>query len=252
MNSQTRQRVKEIMLACIAEYAPRRERWESDDVWQAYPFHRLFFTGQEITSARAERSIVTSMGSYLYPRLAEAIAGGRFNDVRLEYTIEGVLNDDACNLLEQIVTELRAAQGRRRRRRVPNHEEELNRILAVRTGNPRSVTVTADLYIGDFVDGPLFVELKTPRPNLDIAAETKTKILYFLSMMNRTGITSAQAFLGLTYNPFLTRAQYAHTPTRQVMDMESEVLIGSELWDHIGGPGTYDEMLAIISEINPD
>lgn len=251
MNGQTRQRVKEIMVACVAEYAPRRGRWESSGAWQAYPFHRLFFTGPEIAAARSERSIVTSMGSYLYPRLAEAISRDRFNDVRLEYMIQGTLNDDACNLLEQIVTELRAARGRGQRRQAPNHDEELNRILAVRTGDPRTVTVTADLYIGDFTDGPLFVELKTPRPNLDIAAESKTKILYFLAIMDRLGIDSGQAFLGLTYNPFLTREQYAHTPTSRVMDMEKEVLIGSELWDHIGGPGTYSELLEIIEEINP-
>ena len=252
MNSRTRIRVKRIMEECVAEYAPRRGGWESSDVWQAYPFHRLFFTSQEIAAARAERSIVTSMGSYLYPRLAEAIANERFNDVRLEHQIQGTLNDDACNLLEQIVTELRAARGRGQRRQAPNSPAELGRILAVHTGNPRTVTITADLYIGDFTDGPLFVELKTPRPNLDIAAETKTKILYFLAMMNRMGTVSAQAFLGLTYNPFVTREQYAHTPTSRVMDMEHEVLIGSELWDYIGGPGTYDEMLEIIAEINPD
>jgi hypothetical protein len=35
------------------------------------------------------------------------------------------------------------------------------------------------------------------------------------------------------------------------MDMEKEVLMGSELWDYIGGPGTYNELLEIIAEINP-
>ena len=252
MNDETRSRVKEIMVACVAEYAPKRGRWDASDIWRAYPFHRLFFTSEEIVAARAERSIVTSMGSSLYPRLAVAVAGERFNEIITEHTLRGMLNDDACNLLEQIVTELRAPRRRGQPRRVPDSITELDSILAAQAGELREVAVTADLYIGDFTDGPLFVELKTPRPNLDIAAESKRKMMYFLAMMHRAGAAGAHAFLGLTYNPFVTREQYSHSPTRQVMDMANEVLIGSELWDHIGGPGTYDEMLEIITEINPD
>jgi predicted Rossmann-fold nucleotide-binding protein len=31
------------------------------------------------------------------------------------------------------------------------------------------------------------------------------------------------------------------------MDMEREVLIGEEFWDKIGGPGTYNELLEILT-----
>ena len=251
VNTSTRRRVKRIMEECVEEYAPKLERWDADDVWQAYPFHRLFFTNEGISAARAERSIVTSMGASLYPRLAVAVANDRFRDIQTEHIIEGAVNDDACNLLEQIVTELRAPRRRGQDRRIPNHDAELNNIIDARAGDLRQTVVTADLYIGDFTNGPLFVELKTPRPNLDIAAESKRKMLYFLAMMNRRGVAGAKAFLGLTYNPFLTRVGYAHSPTRQIMDMENEVLIGSELWNYIGGPETYDELLEIIEEINP-
>lgn len=256
MNAETRATVKNIMEECATKYAPARERWEPDQIWQAYPFHRLFFTVPQITAARAERSTVTSMGSELYPRLAEAIASENFSQVQLEYTVEGALNDDACNTLEQIVTTLReplprrrAGEPRRRRPR-PNSVDELARILDAQGGSARPVAVKADFYIGDFTDGPLFMELKTPRPNLDIAAESKRKILYFLAMMRRDGIVGAQAFLGLTYNPYVTRKNYNHAPTRRIMDLDKEVLIGSETWDLIGGAGTYDELLKIIEEIS--
>lgn len=257
MNAETRATIKGIMEDCVAKYTPNAERWEPSRIWQAYPFQRLFFTVPEIAAARAERSTVTSMGSDLYPRLAEAIANERFNVVRLEYTVEGELNDDACNTLEQIVTTLREplrrepVQGRRRRRPRSNSVVELARILDAQGGDARPVAVKADFYIEDFTDGPLFMELKTPRPNLDIAAESKRKMLYFLAMMRREGNDGAQAFLGLTYNPFVTRDDYDHSPTHRIMDMENEVLIGSETWDFIGGPGTYDELLEIIEEINP-
>lgn len=252
MNTETRERVKAVMEECVAQYAPKLRQWDGQNIWQAYPFHRLFFTSDEISAARGERSIVTSMGASLYPRLAMAIAQERFRNVVLEHTVEGTLNDAACNLLEQIVTELRAPQQRGQERRTPNSEAELGSILAATGGDPRAVAVTADFYIADFTGGPLFVELKTPRPNLDIAAESKRKVLYFLAMMSRQGVTGAQAFLGFTYNPYVTREQYKHGPTRRIMDIGKEVLIGSETWDLIGGPGTYDALLEIIAEINPE
>jgi predicted Rossmann-fold nucleotide-binding protein len=33
------------------------------------------------------------------------------------------------------------------------------------------------------------------------------------------------------------------------MDMKAEVLIGAELWDMIGGSGTFEELLAVINEV---
>lgn len=252
MNTATRERVKAVMEECVAQYASKLRQWDGQNIRQAYPFHRLFFTSDEIAAARGERSIVTSMGASLYPRLAEAIARERFRNVVLEHTVEGTLNDAACNLLDEIVTELRAPRRKGQERRTPNSEAELDSILAATGGGHRPVTVTADLYVGDFTGGPLFVELKTPRPNLDIAAESKRKILSFLAMMHRNGIVGAQAFLGLTYNPFVTRDNYSHGPTRQILDIEKEVLIGSETWDLIGGAGTYDALLEIIAEINPE
>ena len=251
MKPETRQRVKEVMERWLAAQAPRLRRLNADNIRQGYPFHHLIFTVDEIMAARAERSIVTNMGNSLYPRLALEVARDRFNDVALEYTIEGDLNDAACNMIEQIVTQLREPRRRGTIRPKPDRDAELNNVLNSRGGGSSERSVKADLYIGDFPDGPAFIELKTPLPNLDIAAESKRKMLYFLAMMNRQGVDGASALLGLTYNPFVTRAAYRHGPTSQIMDMESEVLMGPELWDYIGGPGTYNELLEIIAEINP-
>ena len=153
-------------------------------------------------------------------------------------------------MIEQIVTELRTPRRRRVTPREPSHDLEVAAILNSPGGGRTSRAVTADLYIEDFHGGPLFVELKSPLPNLDIAAESKRKILYYLLIMNRANVTGAKAYLGLTYNPFIERAAYAHSFTKQIMDMERQVLMGSELWDIIGGPDTYTELLEIIEDVH--
>jgi len=54
-----------------------------------------------------------------------------------------------------------------------------------------------------------------------------------------------QAFLALYYNPFYPN-EYKHTFTKRIMDMNSEVLIGEQMWDKLGGEGTYEELLRLL------
>ncbi|MFQ6015427.1 MAG: TdeIII family type II restriction endonuclease [Anaerolineae bacterium] len=61
-----------------------------------------------------------------------------------------------------------------------------------------------------------------------------------------------QAFLSLTYNPFITREQYRHWPTFQIMDFEHQVLLGPEFWDALGGKGTYHELMQIVENVKQE
>lgn len=249
MKQETKDRVRRVLYDFAASQQPKQERWTYDEIGQAYPFHRLLFSEEAIVSARVERSVVTSMGTHLYPSLAEAVSSDRFTEVFLEYSIEGEVNVAACNMIDEIVTELRTPKSKRETSRDPNHHEEISEIMNSRGGGYVNRSIIADLYIGDFPDGPLFVELKSPLPNLDIAAESKRKILYYLLIKEREGTHGAQGFLGLTYNPHITREGYGHSFTKRIMDMEKQVLIGSELWDMIGGSNTYNEILELIEDV---
>ena len=251
MNANTRNKIERIIREFASSQAPKFRRWSISEVREAYPFHRIIFPDAAIIASRVERSIVTTMGSKLYPQLAEAIAKDKYKDVKTEHSISGVLNDAACNMVEQIVTELRAGSQEGIPRRQPNQPQEISDILNSRGGGTRTISVTADLFVEDFDKGPLFLELKTPLPNLDIAAESKRKMLYYVALKNREGIDDAKAFLGLTYNPFITRARYAHSFTKRIMDMDHEVLLGREMWDYLGGPETYDALTSIIDSIGP-
>lgn len=250
MTPKTKQRVWQLLYDFVVSQMPKLTKWTLEDIKLAYPFHRLLFSDDAVLAARVERSVVTRMGDALYPSLAKVISQGRFSQVFTEHVIEGVVNDAACNMIDQIVTELRTPKRQRATPRDPDHATELSEILNSPGGGQTSRTVTADLYIADFTGGPLFIELKTPLPNLDVAAESKRKILYYLLIMNRQGISGASGFLGLTYNPFLTRANYRHSFTRQIMDMNKQVLMGEEMWDLIGGQGAFRELLEIIEDVH--
>jgi len=243
MKSKTKEQLKTFIEGFATSMLSKVQGLAIDDLRRAYPFHELFFKGDAIVAFTLQRSIVTAMGKKFYPNLARIIASDVYHSVHLDHRIEGQLHDGTCNKIEQIVTDLR------NRRRRPNHEEEIKEILLSTGGDKRPASVICDLHIDDFDGGPFFAEIKTPRPNLDICAESKKKILYFLAIMQIQGHKGAAGYFAFPYNPFLTRERYAHNFTRQVMDMEKEVLIGEEFWNKIGGTRAYEELLEIIAEV---
>jgi type II restriction enzyme len=213
---------------------------------KAYPFHRLFFDDLGLVAFKQERSVVTKMGMRLYPELARIIASEKHNDVVREKLILGEVNTGTASAIERIVTNLRNNQ------RSPNREQEISEInnSLSNDGDNRVVLRTfADIYIGDFENGPFFAEIKSPLPNLDVCAETKKKILTFLTLKRAD---NPKAFLAFPYNPFITREYYRHSFTNQIMDMAEDVLMAEEFWDTIGGEGTFDEMLTIIEDVGDE
>jgi len=204
VREETRIEIRAILTDFSRSQAAKMRHLTAEAIRAGYPFHRLLFDDNAIMAARIERSVVTSMGQSLFKRLASAVARDQHRDVRTEHDFQGTLNDAACNMIDQIVTELRTAQRARTYDRKPNHERERNEVLGSSGGGLSQRSIRADLYVGDFAEGPLFIELKTPKPNLDMAAESKRKLLYYLAMQSKNGI-DALGFVGLTYNPFGTR-----------------------------------------------
>lgn len=214
---------------------------------RAYPFHRLFFDELSLIAFKQERSIVTKMGMHLYPELAKTIALEKFQDVTREKQIRGNVPLQTAITIDRIVTELRTNQ------RAPNRENETREIeVSFERSNNSDLTeirTVADIYIGDFIGGPFFAEIKTPLPNLDICAETKKKILTFKAILRGQ---NPKAFMAFPYNPFVTRAEYKHGFTNRIMDISNDVLMGDEFWDFIGGPGTFTSILEIIERVGEE
>jgi len=217
------------------------------ELGRAYPFHALFFRDDAIIAFKRQRSIVTRLGR-LYPKVARIIASSYYHEVHIDYALSGTVDSGMLGAVEKIITELRSAKRR------PDHQKELEEISRARNGEmidaPR---VIADLYIGDFrpfasnanPHGRLFVEIKSPLPNLDICAESKKKMLIFRALYPG----NSWAFLAFPYNPFLTREDYDHTLTGRVMDIEHEILMGAEFWEFLGGTGTYSQLLDLIEQV---
>nr|MDO8061974.1 TdeIII family type II restriction endonuclease [Candidatus Freyrarchaeum guaymaensis] len=200
-----KEETKKAIIAEILDFArvisEKKVEYSLNDLKKAFPFHSLFFSDDALFAFKLQRSIVTRLGMQLYPKIAKIIACDRYSKVHVNYEIKGVILEEKANMIEKIVTELR--QGMRR----PNIKRELSEIESVKGGKEIERTIIADVFIEDHEEGPLFMEIKSPRPNLDVCAETKKKMLYFRTFFEGE---KAQAFIGFPYNPFVFRQKYAH------------------------------------------
>ncbi len=237
MKRETEEQITKLTFRVLDEIASLA-KYSIEELRKLYPFHAIFFPEEVLPYAKQERSIVTRIGVMFYPPLAEIVAKERYRDVRREHQIEREIESAKMNAINKIVDDLR---GNRRR---PDRERELDEILKVRSNSRQLTRTIADLYIGDHQQGPLFLEIKSPLPNLDVCDESKRKMLTFLAMMfeeNKKG----QAFFGLPYNPYGEGKEYRWGFTKRIMDLEREVLIGKALWDMIGGNGAFEEILKV-------
>lgn len=236
----TRKELKRTVVSFI-DSIPQINKSQIQFIRKAYPFHAAIFSEEAILYSKQERSIVTRMGMTLFPSLAKTIALDNHSDVHTNFSIKGEVDSSCLSQINTIVNELRGGGGKRR----PNHEEETKSIIAGRSKKGIETRVIADLYVGDYEDGPLFLEIKSPFPNIDICAESKRKILTFEEMKRRE---HGRGYLAFAYNPFITRSKYGHSFTRTVMDLETEVLMGEEMWDKLGGRGTFKELLEVVDK----
>ncbi|MEM1698027.1 MAG: TdeIII family type II restriction endonuclease [Thermofilaceae archaeon] len=237
MKPETRTKLRKAILSFVQSII--EVPYSVEELERAYPFHALLFPGEAIKAFKKQRTVVTKMGQQLIPQLAEIIAKDQYVDVHRNYEIVGQLDTAKIEVIDDIINGLRAGK------RKPDHQKEIREILAARSGRTREIRVIADLFVGDFKPGPLFLEIKSPLPNLDVCAESKKKMLWFQALFENK---NPQAFLALYYNPYFPK-KYKHRITMEIMDLDHEVLIGEAMWEKLGGKGTYDELLSIIEEV---
>ena len=60
--------------------------------------------------------------------------------------------------------------------------------------------------------------------------------------MERNPKVSVQTIIAIPYNPYEPEP-YNRWTMRGIFDLEKEILVAEELWDFLGGPGAYQDLL---------
>ncbi len=218
---------------------------DPDIIKKAYPWHSIFFTPEAAIAALKERSLVTSVGMKFVPNLAKIIAEDLYKDVHLDHRLYCKLDEGAVRKIDRICRELRKEVGDATR--VPDHDSEMKEIEEAKTDKMVNVRIVCDLYVGDHKNGPLFYEIKSPKPNLDQTTEAKKKVLQFRQISGKHN-----GFYALHYNPYITKKDYSWAFCKGIVDMDKQVLLGEEMWNHLGDKNTYNEIIKILSKISEE
>lgn len=242
-----------------------------ENIKQKYPFQYLLF-GEYSYSFTIQRSLVTTLGQKHIPELLKFLAEKRGLKARTSYKIKMKIPQPIVNRIDEIVNSL--DQGKRKPD-IKRELEELVQITITLSKEPKEAplqVVTADIYLEDPNDPKysFYIELKTPQPKKEDCVRVKRRLLLFriykYMQLISAGVKLKEAFekaihsalIGFYYNPFKEDTQtirrkgrYPHSFFNRICDL-NEALIAEELWDCIGGLGTYTELVKIIDEVTQE
>lgn len=208
------------------------------------PLYAALVPDEIFKGSHFERRFVTPFGS-IWEKLAVAAATVYHGQCEKGYTIRGTIGDVSLRRIQEVLNKLEhPVDGKRT---APNWKKELEYIKSG-GGTPIPVSVVCDIYISSTRTNENYAfELKAPLPNSDQTKVSKEKMFKLLAMNERP---VKAAYYALPYNPYgKKREDYIWTFPARWFDMKHDdsVLIGEELWDLIGGEGTYQ---FFINEIN--
>lgn len=132
-----------------------------------------------------------------------------------------------------------------------NYQQEVKRIVDLATkdsSNKISRSVISDLYVKDKEGNETYFEFKSPKPNKEQCLKVTQKYL-LIHCMTKSHFPQTKTHYGMAYNPNGEGNQYNHSFSKTYLDIKHHVMIGKNLWDYLGGTGTYEELVKIYEKI---
>ena len=208
------------------------------------PLYAALVPDEIFKGSHFERRFVTPFGT-AWEKLAMAVGNVHHGKCTKGASVEGTIGKERLRRIQEVLNRLEHGVNGKKKLK-PNWDEELAYILAG-GGAPIPTSVTCDIPINSDLTGETYAfELKGPLPNSDQTKVSKEKMFKLLAM---DGTPVQHAYYALPYNPYIKRENYEWSFPGRWFNMKEDscVLIGEELWDLIGGEGTYQ---LFISEIN--
>lgn len=202
-------------------------------------FHHRLLGKDRIALFSFIHSLNTKFSTLFYEPVAIALARGRFKVAEAQVKPFNMISTDAQQQIQTIMDELWVAE------RKPNRCIEMKEIRQVcQTGTLKQVKQTrVDLWLENY-DGALFlIDLKPVKPSWNhIEGYKRTLLKRTAAELTRDPEVIVNTMIGIPYNPYEPKP-YEQWTLKGMLDRNHEVLIAEDLWDFLGGEGTYEDML---------
>ena len=226
-----KEKIKDCMRAKFQSY-----KRETDNM----PFHHRLLGKDRMALYSFIQSLNTTFGISIYEPVAIALAHERFKVAKAQVKPFNQISTEAQRQIQIIINELVTARNRN-----PNKSLETQEIREVcQIGDLETVKLTqVDVWLENY-EGELFLfDLKTVKPNKSNFEKFKQTLLQWTAAeLAKDPEVVVNTMIGLPYNPYEPEP-YKRWTMRGMLDLDHEVLVAEELWDFIGGDGTYVDLL---------
>ena len=204
------------------------------------PFLAMLMQDKEQVAAYSFiHSLATTLGMSMYEDISRMIAEEHSEECITKYDIGGLISDDQKTVIDGILRELRNGE------RESNIDREMEEVLRARPENGRTQSEgrIADLYmLRDGIEH--YFEIKTVKPNIDVFAKSKSKLLEWIARRNK----KIRVYIAFPYNPYHPQP-YERFTLQGLLTPGSDLLIGREYWDYLGGDNTFEEVLELFDTV---
>jgi type II restriction enzyme len=203
------------------------------------PFHHHLLGKDRMALYSFIQSLNTTFGTSFYEPVAIALATDRFKIAANQMRVYNKICSTAHACIQTIMDDLTTA------RRKPDKLREIDEIRQV-CQNPPLIKVKltkVDIWLQSD-DGTLFlIDMKTVKPNIgDFKSYKRNLLEWTAAEMARNPSVQINTIIAIPYNPYHPQP-YERWTLQGIFDLSHELLVGEELWDFIGGPGTYQDLL---------
>lgn len=203
------------------------------------PFHHRLLGRDRMALFSFIHSLNTTFGTSIYEPVAIALAKGKFRSVVSQLKPLNQISSDAQVVIQKIIDDISTT------RRAPDKAKELEEIRSVcQSGTLNTVKLTrVDIWLESFQDELYFIDMKTVKPNIgDFKGYKRTLLEWAAVTMTAKPDAKVHSLIAMPYNPYEPNPYDRWTMTG-IFDIQEELLIAEELWNFLGGDGTYSDLL---------
>jgi hypothetical protein len=201
---------------------------------------KLMQDSEKVAAYSFIHSLATTLGMSIYEKISEIVASPIYDEVETGYDVVGEISNEENNIISQILQEIKNGA------RTTNKEHEIKEILQCKSKNGRKIKIRVDLFLRKGTD-EYYIEVKTAKPNIDVFAKSKEKLLQWVALRKK----KVNTLLAIPYNPYHPEP-YNRFTMQGYLDEEKDLYVADKFWELLGGKGTYKEILDIFDEVGKE
>ncbi len=208
---------------------------------------KLMQNADRVAAYSFVHSMATTLGASIYEKTSKILVQDSAREAYTKFNLKGVISHAQAIAINNIIEELKDNKSPRSSDIVSEKHEVIAASAgeASRHGDEEEVDfhyVTADGI-------KRYIEIKTAKPNMQIFAASKRKLLRWVARKREEDM---EVFLAIPYNPYHPKP-YSRFTQKDLFQTGKDLLVGEQYWDLLNGEsGTLESLLTIFDQVGKE